>query len=674
MMTNTKKHHQYNSNGTHIFPNEESSLLKRDHDDDEQSTRCFSVYASSSNRQRTRTADLGRLPHLKEDHLLSGCIGDDTRRTSFGSFLNYINGTMAWTSNNIDDDTITATNSLSEKTLTVLVHFIEWNLRGIGQVYFCNNPVTGALILMGLFLQSYRVAMYGILGVFSGTLAALVFNYDRSLIASGLLGYNPFLVGLAIATFHQGDEYVILGIILTCILCTLIFDAMGRVFKKWESPVFTFPFNISTMIYLLFVSDLTESHGHFAAESSWMDFEVLNPLECAVATMRGFGQVFLANNLVTCLLIMIGIAICSRILFVSALLGGMAGVIFAMLSGAKQSLLIQGILSYNASLTLAGIFLFYIPSVGGAMMGLLAVILAILVQYALSFGISPLGLPVMTFPFCIASLVFVWIQYNVRSMEGGQNNKRRFYISPVPLSSITTPEEHIQRHNILQDAFYLIFKVIHSDHEQNLSSGRKQISPTQKILVATKEIQRNICGDSSTSSTSIQDVEVDRNATNVFKELDTNNSGHITGQVFIKYLHQHYDDVNVNFANKAFNLFSVGVDGSHIMDRKNFLVLSRVSNHLVALKGILFAFGEILGASTDDQQELLSMDSLNHALLNLTGDQSAMLTPAEYEYLQYNACYFENGSVSGGSMTIVQMANFISSSFLTCVDAEDEIP
>jgi Urea transporter len=672
MMPNTKKH-QHNSNDTRSIPNEESSLLKRDHDDDEQSTGCFSVYASStSNRQRrTRTADSGRLPHLKENHLLGGRIGDDTRPTSFGSFFNYINGTMAWTSNNIDD-MITTTNSLSKKTLTVLVHFIDWNLRGIGQVYFCNNPVTGALILMGLFLQSYRVATYGILGVFSGTLAALVFNYDRSLIASGLLGYNPFLVGLAIATFHQGDEYVILGIILTCILCTLLFDAMGRVFKTWESPVFTYPFNISTMIYLLFVSDLNKTHGHFAAEFSlWMDFDVLNPLECSVATMRGFGQVFLANNLVTCLLIMIGIAVCSRILFVSALLGGMAGVIFAMLSGVKQSLLIQGLLSYNASLTLAGIFLFNVPSVRGAMMGLLAVMLAVLVQYALSFGISPLGLPVMTFPFCIASLVFVWIQCNVRSMESGQNNKRRVYIPPVPLSSITTPEEHIQRHNILQDAFYLIFKVIHSDHEQNLSSGRKQISPTRKILVATKEIRRNICGDSSTSSTSIQDVEVDRNATNVFKELDTNNSGHITGQVFINYLHQHYDDVYANLANKAFNLFSVGVDGSHIMDRKNFLVLSRVSNHLVALKGILLDFGEILGASTDDQQELLSMDSLNDAILNLTGDTSAMLTPAEYEYLQYNACYFEDGSVSGGSINNVQMANFISFSFLTFVGAEE---
>lgn len=651
----TQDRHNYN------FSNEESSLLKNN--DKSSIGRYFGVY---SNRQNGCTDSR---PHLDED-----AQKDIDRLSPFGSKLNSISGTMPWTTAYMDDSF--TTNSLSEKLLSTLYHFIDWNLRGIGQVYFCNNPVTGALILIGLILQSYKVALYGVVGVFSGNVAALMFNYDRSLIASGLLGYNPFLVGLAIATFHHGDErHMILGIILTCILSTLLFDAMGRMFKKWEAPVFTFPFNISTMIYLVIVSGYTTANNKRHTVESWMGPgpDILNPLECSIATMRGFGQVFLANNLLSCLLIMIGFIVCSRILFVSALLGGMAGTIFAMLSGSIQSSIIQGLLSYNASLTLAAIFLFYVPSISGTMMGLVAVVLSVLVQYGLSFWISPLGLPVMTLPFCIASLVFVWVQYYVRSMLGTQK-RHMVYMPPVPLSSIVTPEEHIRRQHVLHDAFYMIFKVIHSSTD-NISS-RNQLSPTKKTLAVMKEIRRNICGDSTTTTTTtsssastIQDENVDKEAKNVFKDLDTKNSGHITGHLFLNYLLQHFDHAHVNLANKAFNLFSVGVDGSHIMDLKNFVLLSRVSNHLGDLKAILVEFAKIVVATSEEDQ-VLTMDSLNEALENLTGDQHSNLTQSEYDYLCFSSCDFEDAaSISGaGNMNSVQMTNFILASFLTFMD------
>jgi hypothetical protein len=34
-------------------------------------------------------------------------------------------------------------------------------LRGVGQVFFMNNPLSGLVILAGLFVQSPRVATYG---------------------------------------------------------------------------------------------------------------------------------------------------------------------------------------------------------------------------------------------------------------------------------------------------------------------------------------------------------------------------------------------------------------------------------------------------------------------------------------------------------------------------------
>ncbi|HSC56482.1 MAG TPA: urea transporter, partial [Nitrospira sp.] len=43
------------------------------------------------------------------------------------------------------------------------LRFLDWVLRGIGQVVFQNNPVSGAVILAGIFYNSW---IYGIACLF----------------------------------------------------------------------------------------------------------------------------------------------------------------------------------------------------------------------------------------------------------------------------------------------------------------------------------------------------------------------------------------------------------------------------------------------------------------------------------------------------------------------------
>ena len=49
---------------------------------------------------------------------------------------------------------------MSPQTKRVL-SFIVNCLRGVGQVFFMNNPLSGLIILTGLFVQSPRVAFHG---------------------------------------------------------------------------------------------------------------------------------------------------------------------------------------------------------------------------------------------------------------------------------------------------------------------------------------------------------------------------------------------------------------------------------------------------------------------------------------------------------------------------------
>lgn len=87
--------------------------------------------------------------------------------------------------------------SLPTPFVSILL-FAEANLRGMAQVYFQNNPLSGLFILIGMFVQSTRVAVHGLIAICAGNLAGLLMGFDRSFISSGLFGYNSFLVGLAL--------------------------------------------------------------------------------------------------------------------------------------------------------------------------------------------------------------------------------------------------------------------------------------------------------------------------------------------------------------------------------------------------------------------------------------------------------------------------------------------
>ena len=82
-----------------------------------------------------------------------------------------------------------------------VVKLVAYCLRGIGQVFFCNNPVSGLLFTVAVLSSSWRVACLMILGVVSSTLCAWACQFDRSLLASGIWGYNGALVGCALAVF-----------------------------------------------------------------------------------------------------------------------------------------------------------------------------------------------------------------------------------------------------------------------------------------------------------------------------------------------------------------------------------------------------------------------------------------------------------------------------------------
>lgn len=68
--------------------------------------------------------------------------------------------------------------------------FVDWVLRGIGQVVFQNNPLSGAVILAGIFYNSWIYGIACLFGTMISTATALLLKADKGLIKDGLFGFN----------------------------------------------------------------------------------------------------------------------------------------------------------------------------------------------------------------------------------------------------------------------------------------------------------------------------------------------------------------------------------------------------------------------------------------------------------------------------------------------------
>jgi len=84
-----------------------------------------------------------------------------------------------------------------------VLRFVDVNLRGVGQVMFQDNPLSGALFLAAIAWGSFaagvpQVLFGGLLAVVAATLTAQWLRVDAAGLGAGLYGYNAYLVGLAL--------------------------------------------------------------------------------------------------------------------------------------------------------------------------------------------------------------------------------------------------------------------------------------------------------------------------------------------------------------------------------------------------------------------------------------------------------------------------------------------
>jgi urea transporter len=300
-----------------------------------------------------------------------------------------------------------------------LLRFVDFNLRGIGQVMFQNNPLTGLLFFLGIGWGSYaagmpQVAIGGLLAVVAATWTAQWLRVDAAGLAAGLYGYNGYLVGLAFGTFLAVTPAWWIYVALGGAVSVVASRGASNVFDTWSIAALTAPFVLTAWLFLLASRAFSAIGGDgvpMAAESTPLDPVAADPLAFGAfvqGVLKSISQVFLKADVLAALLLLAGLAVSSLAAAAFALGGAIVAVVTAHLLGAESDLVTGGLMGFSPVLTAIALGSeFYEPSVRVALYALAGTVFTVIVQGAMNVALTPFGIPTLTAPFLLATWLFL---------------------------------------------------------------------------------------------------------------------------------------------------------------------------------------------------------------------------------------------------------------------------
>ena len=275
--------------------------------------------------------------------------------------------------------------------------FLDESLRGVGQVVFCNSPVTGAIILSGLAVGDPWLATLGALGTVTSTATARAIGLDAGAVSTGLAGYNGCLVGCAFSVFlgqpawsHEAVAATLVASAATVPLIPALSKACGSV------PSWTLGFNVTTLSVLAYTRPFDAPAAAAAAAAvppgGW---------DWLAAPLCGVSQIFVVQSPLTGLALLGGIGLYSRGCAAHTLLGAAVGSAVGVAMGAPVPEITAGLWGFNSALTSLAVSVFFVASPASAALSAGgAAASAVLFGGAKAALAASCATPALTLPFC----------------------------------------------------------------------------------------------------------------------------------------------------------------------------------------------------------------------------------------------------------------------------------
>ena len=218
-------------------------------------------------------------------------------------------------------------------------------LRGVSQIFFIDNPWSGALLLVAVGWVHPWVALVVATGALGQTVGAWAL-LGTDAVRTGMMGYNGALVGAAAAAALGAPVPALLMTVVGALACVPVHALLQRAFEghtlRWARlPVATAPFCLVAGVLFDLVLPLvhpgTTSTGEGAAGA-------------VLGVFNNFSEVVLADGLVPGLLILAALFVGGVRTGLFGVLGSLVALAGALLAGDGIAPVSSGLLGYSAVL------------------------------------------------------------------------------------------------------------------------------------------------------------------------------------------------------------------------------------------------------------------------------------------------------------------------------------
>lgn len=131
------------------------------------------------------------------------------------------------------------------------IELVQIFFRNIAQVFLLGNEVSGALILIGIFVASRPAGIAAALGSLVALITAIGMRADPAVVIQGLYGFSSVLTAIAVGVvFLKTDGKVIAYALLATITTVIIQGAYDVIMSPMGLPSFTAPYVLTLYLFI----------------------------------------------------------------------------------------------------------------------------------------------------------------------------------------------------------------------------------------------------------------------------------------------------------------------------------------------------------------------------------------------------------------------------------------
>ncbi|XP_072029555.1 urea transporter 2-like [Amphiura filiformis] len=312
--------------------------------------------------------------------------------------------------------------------------FLNACLRGYGQPVFLNNPFSGIIIMVAMFLQNPWQGTNGLIGLVVAQLTAMLMKQDKGAVENGAIAFQGLLTGLVITAMSGTPQWyapLILPVVICSIISVMLSSALGNLLGQWGIPAFNLPFNVATYVFVASVWSSKNAHFPIAVSPVPKSFgeEAIDWIQIVQAVPIGIGQCYGCGDLIPGCLVAAAMLLCSPVIFFHSVLSSVIGALTGLALAVPPADIYNGSWGYNSVLAGASVGGFFMVLTWSShALALFSAIFAAVVRGSLAATLN--GLPVIAFPFCISAGLFLLVTSNSKQLIR------------VPMDQITCPEDH----------------------------------------------------------------------------------------------------------------------------------------------------------------------------------------------------------------------------------------